>query len=261
MDKWVGKIAVVTGASAGIGAAIAVELAKHGVTVVGVARRKERVEALAEANKASPGKIHAIECDIMKPESITAAFEWIEANLGGVDILVNNAGTLRCAQLLDLDRSDTDYTLTIDTNLTGLLLCTRRALKSMQKRPFGYIININSVAGHINPNPTLVQFGINVYGATKHAVTNLSDMFRLELACAENRNIRVTSLSPGGVQTEIFEAAGITAHPGNAPTAAEESNTPMLEASDLADAVVYLLSTKPSVNISELIMHPTGEKM
>lgn len=263
MDKWIGKVAVVTGASAGIGAAIAVELSKHGINVVGLARRKERIEQLAKSNQGQPGKIYAVECDLMNSDSITKAFEWVESNLGAVDILINNAGTLRNAQLLDLERPDSDYTLTIETNLTGLLLCTRRAMKSMRNQPAGYIININSVAGHITASSTLIQFGMNVYGATKHAVTNLTDTLRLELALADNRNIRVSSLSPGGVITEIFEAAGYAvpnSEPGSA--GAERAKvTPMLEASDIADAVVYLLSTKPTVHVSELIIHPTGEQI
>lgn len=262
MDKWAGKVAVVTGASAGIGAAILVELAKHGVIAVGLARRKDRIQKIADDNKAY--KIHAVECDLMDNNSITKAFEWVESNLGGVDILVNNAGTLRSASLLDQTKPDSDYLLTIETNLTGLLIATRRALKTMINRPAGYIINIGSVAGHVNASPTLVEYGINVYGATKHAVTNLTDMFRLELAAIDNRKIRVSNVSPGGVVTEIFEVAGFTSK--DMPYAKEvlqeqTGATPMLEAGDIADAVVYLLSTKPSVNISELIIHPTGEKL
>lgn len=192
MNKWSGKIAVVTGASAGIGAAIAVELAKHNITVVGLARRKDRIEALAKENKNLPGKIHAVECDVTKAESITAAFDWVEKKLGGVDILVNNAGTYRKANALDLDVPDDSLTLTIETNFTGLLLCTRRAFKTMQNRPLGYIININSIAGHMTANALPPAFGLNIYGATKHAVTNTTEVFRMELATADNRKIRVS---------------------------------------------------------------------
>lgn len=192
MDKWAGKVAVVTGASAGIGAAIVEELAKYKINVVGLARRKDRIEQLAKENKNLPGKIYAVECDVTKTESITAAFNWIEKNLGGVDILVNNAGTFRKAEALDLSVPDESFTLTIETNLTGLLLCTRKAYKLMQNRPLGYIININSIAGHMSAGALPSSFGLNIYGATKHAVTNATEVFRLELAAAENRNIRVS---------------------------------------------------------------------
>lgn len=261
MNQWKGKVAVVTGASAGIGAAIVEQLVKHGVTVVGMARRKDRVQALAESNKKQPGKIYAVECDVMSSDSITKAFEWVEKNLGGVDILVNNAGTVRAAQVTDLEKPDSDYTLTIETNLTGLVLCTRRALKTMKERPAGYIININSVGGHISAIAYFAQSGTNVYTGTKHAVTNLTDTIRLELACAENKKIRISSLSPGAVTSEFLETA-VQSLPDPAAIVAQRRSGggPSLEPSDVADAVVYLLSTKPTVNISELIIHPTGEK-
>lgn len=191
MDKWAGKVAVVTGASAGIGAATAIELAKHKIIVVGLARRKEKIEALAAANKNLPGKIHAVECDVTKSESITAAFDLIEKKFGGVDILVNNAGTIRNGMLTDLKKPDEDFLLQIDTNVKGLVLCSRRALKTMQQREAGYIININSVAGHMTPSGLSVQFGVNLYGATKWAVTNLSEVLRLELAGTGNK-VRVS---------------------------------------------------------------------
>lgn len=186
MEKWSGKIVVVTGASAGIGAAIAIELARQNLTVVGLARRKEKIEALAVANNL-PGKIHAIECDVTEPESIAKAFDQIEKRFGGVDILINNAGTIRNGQLTDLNKPDEDFLLQINTNVTGLILCTRRALNTMKKRDLGYIININSVAGHATPSSAYVQFGVNIYGATKFAVTNLTEVLRLELAGNGNK--------------------------------------------------------------------------
>lgn len=252
MENWKGKVAVITGASAGIGAATAIKLAEHGVTVVGLARRQERILELAEQHKNLPGKIYSHACDIMDADSITTAFDYIEKCYGGVDILINNAGTRRKAETLDLNTPDEDYTLTINTNLTGLLLCTRRAFKTMKTKPIGYIINVNSVAGHMTPNATYVGMGANVYGATKHALTNLTDTLRLELAVADDKRIRVTSLSPGLVETEFAKTA--RSDPGLYKT------RPALSADDVADAVIYLLGTKPSVNISELTIHPTGEK-
>lgn len=191
MDKWTGKVAVVTGCSAGIGAAIAVALAREGVTVVGLARRKDRVEELAAKNPNLQGKIHAVACDITDTKSIDTAFYWIEAKLGGVDILVNNAGTIRYQQLFDLEKSDADYLTTINTNLSGLLVVTRRAFKTMRDKQAGYVININSVAGHVSATEEFIKMGLNVYGATKHAVTQLSGVMKLEFAIAK-KNIRVT---------------------------------------------------------------------
>lgn len=190
MLKWTGKVAVVTGASSGIGAAIAVELAKQNMVVVGMARRKEKVEALAATVK-GPGKIHAVQCDVTDSTSIANAFDWVERNLGGVDVLINNAGTIRNAQLTDLSKSDELYSTQINTNFTGLVMCTRRALKSMNEREFGYIININSVGGHFTPNDAFVNMGINIYGATKWAVTNLTEVLRMEMRNAGGK-VRVT---------------------------------------------------------------------
>lgn len=209
MENWRGKTAVVTGSSAGIGAAICEALARHGINVVGMARRTDRTKALADKCKSAPGKIHAVECDVTNPESITKAFDWVEKKLGGVDILVNNAGTYRKGNFLDLDVSDDKFSLTFETNVKGLLMCTRRAYKLMLNRPMGYIVNINSVAGHMSANALPPSFGLNIYGASKHAVTQITEVVRMELAAMENHKIRITSVSPGAIETEIH-LAGMT---------------------------------------------------
>lgn len=253
MEQWAGKTAVVTGASGGIGAATVVALAQHNVNVVGLDCRMEQLQALTEENKHLPGKITPLECDVMKPDSITAAFNHIEKHFGGVDILVNNAGTRRNGGILDLSKPDENYTLAIDTNLTGMLLCTRRAFNTMKMKNLGYIINLNSVVGHMTPQPSMAIKGSNIYGATKHAVKTFTEMVRLELAVADNKNIRVTSLSPGTVATGFAEASGAN------PIIYKEN--PSLQAEDVADAIILLLSTKPGVNITELTIQPTGEKL
>lgn len=143
MNRWIGKIAVVTGASAGIGAAIVKDLAKSGVIVVGLARRVNHVEALKKEVPKFAGNIHAYECDVSKEESILAAFQWIEKKFGGVNILVNNAGMTKHTTLLQSDNSQA-LTDIVNTNILGLLFCTREAYKLMTKiDDYGYIININ----------------------------------------------------------------------------------------------------------------------
>lgn len=152
MDRWAGKTAVVTGASSGIGAAIVIDLVKAGVNVVGLARRKERIDALRDNLPASAtGILYAIKCDLTQEPDIKNAFNWIEQQLGGTDILINNAGIIKTMNLFDAENTD-NLRETIDTNVLGVVLCSREAFHSMQKRNVnGHIIHINSCAGHKIP--------------------------------------------------------------------------------------------------------------
>lgn len=182
MDRWIGKTAVVTGASSGIGAAIVIDLVKAGVNVVGLARRKERIEALRGSLPASvTGKLYAIKCDLTQESDIKSAFNWIEANLGGTDILINNAGIIKTMNLLDPENTD-NLRETIDTNVLGVVLCSREAFHSMQKRNVnGHIIHINSCAGHKIPYFVGLYPSFNIYPSTKYAVTAMTEVMRQEL--------------------------------------------------------------------------------
>ncbi|XP_063695753.1 farnesol dehydrogenase-like [Culicoides brevitarsis] len=254
MDKWIGKTAVVTGASSGIGAAILVALAKAGVNVIGLARRKDRIEALAEQNKSAKGKIHSFACDVSDPKSIDAAFDWIEKTFGTFHVLINNAGIYRCNKLINPSLKDSEIIDTVNTNFTGLVLCSRQALKFLQKNDeAGYIININSIAGQTSANGMMAEHGINVYMSTKHAVTSITEILRLELAAVPNNKIKISSVSPGAVMTEIFDTAGMSKEAQKALNG--------LQAEDVADAVVYLMSTPESVNVTELTIRPMNSPM
>lgn len=182
MDRWIGKTAVVTGASSGIGAAICVDLIKAGVNVVGLARRKERIEALKEKIPASAtGKLYAIKCDLTQESDIKSAFNWIEGNLGGTDILVNNAGIIKTMNLLDAENT-TNLRETIDTNILAVAICSREAFQSMKKRGInGHIIHINSGAGHKIPYFVGLYPSFNIYPSTKFAVTAMTEVMRQEL--------------------------------------------------------------------------------
>uniref|UniRef100_A0A336LR99 CSON011823 protein n=1 Tax=Culicoides sonorensis TaxID=179676 RepID=A0A336LR99_CULSO len=251
MDYWKEKIAIVTGASAGIGAQILVDLAKAGLTVIGLARRIDRIHTLAEENKNVAGKIFAHQYDISCADSIKATFDWITATFGKVHIIINNAAApTKPGETLSPDLPHEEIINAINTNLTGLIICTREAYKLMQTHEdYAYIININSVKGHVTP---IVQMNFtNVYSATKFAVTNHTETIRLDLGAAGNKRIRVTSLSPGLVKTERAEKI---AGPYSA-----FSNFVHLMPKDISDAVLYLLSTPPHVNVTELTIEPTGE--
>jgi NADP+-dependent farnesol dehydrogenase len=190
MDRWVGKVAVVTGASSGIGAGIAEFLVDQGLIVsdatpktpitgsfqvVGLARRSELVEELAKKLTGKKGQLHAVKADISNEEDVVKAFKWVEDNLGHVHILINNAGVAKENFLCDGDTATWKTTLYV--NVLGLCVATREAVKTMTANSInGHIIHINSVLGHKIPNFP----GVNIYAASKHAVTALAETLRQE---------------------------------------------------------------------------------
>lgn len=191
VDKWEGKLAVVTGASAGIGAAIFRDLAKNGVNVIGMARRVENVEAIIKELGTTRGKTYARKCDISDPDAVKEAFNLIKSEFGVAHILVNNAGIGRNINMLDEDdEAFKKMNEILDTNVRGLIQCTREAFKLLKKSDeYGYIININSVVGHSLP---FMGFSMNMYGPSKYAVTAISEVLRQELSLSENKKVRVT---------------------------------------------------------------------
>lgn len=242
MEYWKGKIAVVTGASAGIGAQILIDLAHTGIIVIGLARRIDRIQQISDENKNASGKIFPRECDISSVDSIQSAFKWIEETFGKVHIIINNAAApTKPGETLSPDLPHEEITKAINTNLTGLVICTREAYKLMLKHEeYSYIINMNSVRGHVSP---IVQMNFtSVYSATKFAVTNHTETIRLDLGVAGNKRIRVTSLSPGLVRTERAEKIA-------GPYSDFYERTVHLMPQDVSDAVLYLLSTPPHVNV------------
>ncbi|XP_018572842.1 farnesol dehydrogenase [Anoplophora glabripennis] len=248
MDRWVGKVAVVTGASSGIGAAIAEELVKQGVKVVGLARRLDRMEALAKKLSGKKGKLYPLKTDISKEEDILNAFKWVKENLGPVHILINNAGIVGQTNLTD---GDTEVWKNIfNVNVLGLCIATREAIRDMKANNVnGHIIHINSIAGH-----QVIDFpGLNVYPASKFAVTALAETLRLELLNMKSK-IKITNLSPGPVATEIGQD-------NNMKDLMQKfiDDKQMIEADNIADAVVYALSTPPHVQIQELTVRAVIE--
>lgn len=192
MERWSGKIAVVTGASAGIGAVIAIDLAKAGCRVIGLARRPERVEALKEClPKTASGELHAFKCDVTSETDIKSAFQWIEDKFGGVDILINNAGIGGTKfNLVDKDNTEQIRSI-VDTNIMGPALCTREAFQSMKKRQFdGHVIMINSVLGHNVPY-LVMNRSFNIYAPTKFALTAMTEILRQEFQLLKTK-VKIT---------------------------------------------------------------------
>ncbi|XP_066958201.1 dehydrogenase/reductase SDR family member 11-like [Macrobrachium rosenbergii] len=247
MDRWVGRVALVTGASCGIGAAICRELVKAGMIVVGAARNVERVEALSKDLKGNPGTLFGVKCDLTKDADVENLFSVIKEKYKGVDICINNAGMSYNNSLLD--GSTKEWREMLNLNVVALCLCTKLAVKSMQERGVddGYIIHVSSICGHY----VLPRGGSHFYTGTKFAVTALTEGLRQELRDL-NSKIRVSAISPGLVETEFAirqrgEEEGRTAY----------ATLPVLKAEDVAASVCHMISAPPHVQIHDLIIRPT----
>uniref|UniRef100_A0A061SE87 Guanylate kinase 1 n=1 Tax=Tetraselmis sp. GSL018 TaxID=582737 RepID=A0A061SE87_9CHLO len=251
VSSWVGKVAVVTGASSGIGHATVLELLRGGVRVVAVARRRERLEKLqVEVYNAgtNPADFLPIVCDITKEAEVLAlpriiAKRWPGA---GVDILVNNAGINRDNASL-IEGSTTAWVEMISTNVLGLAMCTREAVNDMMRRgAYGHVINIGQMDSRSGSGSDAF------YHATKNAVRCLTDGLRAE---CDKRSlpIRITLVSPLAVQTELARAAT-----GDDLPDGSKRSQDTLAASDIAAAVVWCLAAPPHVDVSEVSLKPTG---
>ncbi|XP_075157299.1 farnesol dehydrogenase-like [Haematobia irritans] len=248
MERWENKVAVVTGSSSGIGAAIAKDLVENGLQVIGLARRVKKLQDLHDQLPVEKrSHFMPMECDVGDVNSVNAVFDDILKHFGGIDILVNNAGTGGFGQLVSMSPSEMQQIL--QTNVMGIVHCTQRAFSSMKERNFpGHIILINSIYGHkfvsMNPVPD-----INMYCPSKYAVTSMRDIFRHEFIGLGTK-VKITSISPGLVDTEIV--------PEPVRAAAGEC---MLQTGDIVSAVLYTLSTPPHVQVHELIIKPLGESI
>ncbi|XP_315496.5 farnesol dehydrogenase [Anopheles gambiae] len=244
MDRWIGKVAIVTGASSGIGATAVKALANAGMVVIGLARRAERV---LELKKSVPPevahRIHSHRCDVTSEQSIVDAFALIDHQFGGVDVLINNAGVSKLTCTLLTAGNGADLRTVLDTNVMGLVLCSREAFQSMKRRSIdGHIVNINSILGH-----KYIGFpNLNIYGASKYAVTAITETLRNDLR-NEGTRVKVTSISPGIVRTEMV------------PEGDQFQDKPMLETDDVVSAILYALGTPPHVQVHEVIIKPVGE--
>lgn len=244
MTRWRGRTAIVTGASSGIGRAVALRLGREGMRVALAARRADRLAELAAEIERAGAEVLAVPTDMRREEEIHSLFERTRARFGGVDVLINNAGLGRKAPLAS---SETEpWREMLEVNVLALCICTREALKDLQARGAeGHVVHVSSMAGHrIPPNSGL-------YAATKHAVRALTEGLRMELHAARSP-VRVTSISPGYVETEF---AGI--FHGDEETGRETyRRLKALEADDIAEAVTYVLAQPPHVQIHDILLRP-----
>jgi NADP-dependent 3-hydroxy acid dehydrogenase YdfG len=227
--------AVVTGASSGIGAAVVHSLSSRGLTVHAMARRKDRLDALAEKTGCVT---HAL--DVRETARVLDVIGALEA-----DVVVNNAGLGRGFGHLHEARPE-DIDTTIDTNVRAAIHVLRASLPGMIARNRGHLVNMSSVSA-------LYPLVSPIYGASKAAVHQLSQNLRLELA---GSRVRVTEICPGRVSTEFFDTA---IDDPDKRSAVKETGIAELTAGDIADAVVYALDAPWRVNVSLIELQPTEQ--
>lgn len=242
-----GRRAVITGASSGIGEATAVAMAHEGAAVVLGARRKDRLDELVARIESEGGTAIAIEADISDEEQARGLVETASAELDGLDCLVNNAGVMLLGPLQGADPQE--WRRMIAVNLLGLLYCTHYSLPLIRDGGGGDIVNVASVAGRT------ASLGSGVYNMTKWGVVGFSESLRQEGA---HIGVRVTCVEPGFVDTEL------QGHNDN-PIVVEqiekmrESTGKVLEAADIANAVVYAVGQPKHVSINEVLVRPAGQ--
>lgn len=244
--KLEGKVAIVTGASSGIGEATAIALADQGAQVVLAARRGELLKGLTERIEASGGKALPIVTDITDETQVNNLVQKVKTELGRVDIVVNNAGI---ALLGTIESGNpADWRRSFDINVLGLLYVTQAALPILKQQQSGHIVNISSVAGRT------ARAGIGVYNATKWGVNALSEALRQEVY---KDNIRVTIIEPGLVDTGIDDH--ITDPISKQRIQERRQSITPLQSEDIASAIVYAVTQPPRVNVNEILIRPTGQ--
>jgi 3-hydroxy acid dehydrogenase/malonic semialdehyde reductase len=241
------KIVLVTGASAGIGAACARAFAAQGAKVLMSARRIERIEALAAELKQKFGvAAHGFQLDVRDQPAVEKALAGLPPEWQAIEVLVNNAGLSRGLDKLH-EGNLQDWEEMIDTNVKGLLYVSRAVIPGMVKRGAGHIVNLGSIAG------VEVYPGGNVYCATKFAVRALSQGMRLDLL---GTPIRVTNVQPGMVETEF---SAVRFHGDQARADKVYDGLQPLTPDDIADAIVYATTRAPHVNIVEMLITPQAQ--
>ena len=246
-----GAVALVTGASSGIGEATALALAAHGATVAIAARRRDRLESLAERLEGNGATALVIEADLTDPTQAEAAINRTAAELGRLDILVNNAGMMLLGPVVEADTAQ--WWQMLDINVRALLYCANAALPHLlhaaQDSPRGVadMVNVSSVAGRT------VRRGSAVYNLTKHGVGAFSESLRQEEA---KQHVRVSLVEPGATATEL------RSHNTQAiqdMQAQRFAGVRTMDASDIADAILYIVTRPWHVAVSEILIRPTEQ--
>ena len=241
------KVAIITGASSGIGRATALKLAKDGAKVVITARRKEKLEKLKKEISDNGGTALVVEADVTKREDVKNMAKQAKDAFGPCDILVNNAGIMPLSYMKNMHVDE--WLKMVDVNINGVLYCLAEILPDMVDRKSGHIINISSVAGRE------VMPGSAVYSATKFAVRALSDGMRKELS--PGHNIRITCIEPGAVETELTEST--TDEELMKDFKNKMGDLDFLDSDDIAKAIHYALIQGDNVHVNELQIRPVSQ--
>jgi NADP-dependent 3-hydroxy acid dehydrogenase YdfG len=241
------RVAVVTGASSGIGAATAKALCEDGFAVVLAARREERINELCSEFTDAGGRALAVATDVAEEKQCHALLDAAKSEFGRVDVLVNNAGVMLLGPIQGADTEE--WRRMVEVNLLGLMYCSQAAMPVMQENGGGFIVNVSSVAGRT------ARLGSGVYNATKWGVVAFSESLRQE---ALGSNIRVAVVEPGFVETEL---QGHNTHPMviDAIEKMRERIERPLQSEDIARTIAFLVSQPDNVLISEVMVRPTRE--
>ncbi|WP_165189677.1 SDR family oxidoreductase [Caulobacter soli] len=239
-----GKVALVTGASSGIGEAAAIALAQAGVQVALSARRTDRLDDLVRRIEAAGGKALALPGDVSVEGQAVAAVEDTIARLGRIDILVNSAGVIQAGGVESLPTEE--WRRVIDINLMGTLYTCKAAIGPMKAQGAGDIINISSTAGRRAAG----VFG--PYSTSKFGLTGLTEGLRQEVGGA---GIRVSIVEPGATQTEV--ATGISDPTMRAAMTQHVGKEGVMQPSDIAEAIVFIASLPARANVSQILIRPT----
>lgn len=241
------KIALITGATAGIGKAVAEKLAKEGFDIIITGRRQEKLDEIAKSIRQEfQVDVLPLSFDIRKYDEVNLLIGELDGKWRKIDVLINNAGLAVGLSPIHEGVVD-DWERMIDTNIKGLLYVTRVVSPIMVERGSGHIINLSSIAGkEVYPNG-------NVYCATKHAVCALTEAMRLDLV---KYGIKVTQVCPGAVETEF----SIVRFKGDKDRADKvyDGFTP-LAATDIADAIYYAVSAPSHVDVQDILVMPTAQ--
>jgi NADP-dependent 3-hydroxy acid dehydrogenase YdfG len=242
-----GKVALVTGASSGIGAATALKLAEAGAKVGIAARRIDKLADLKKEIVSKGGEVLVIEMDVVDPAAVEAGVKKLVGAYGSIDILVNNAGLM---PLSDVDQFKVDeWHRMVDVNVKGLLNTTAAVLPQMINQHSGHIFNMSSIAGR------KVFKGLSVYCATKHAVAAFSDGLRMEVG--QKHNIRVTCIQPGAVATELYDHITEPGYTKQMDDLAKQMT--FLQGADIGDTIVFAAQAPAHVNVAELFVLPVEQ--